>query len=93
MEHLEPTNMCTYWPAYPAFNPESVLLRRLFFMNEDGKNTCVCFRPARGYLSLVEIGVVREAAAPRPSSSATSKSMQWLRPFLCCATPRVAGTL
>jgi len=33
MEQLEPTNICTYWPNNPAFNPKRLLLRRLFFIN------------------------------------------------------------
>jgi len=35
MEQLEPNSICTYWPANPAFDPKRVLLRRLFFINED----------------------------------------------------------
>jgi hypothetical protein len=93
MEDLEPTNMCTYWPAYPAFNPESVLLRRLFFMNEDGKNTCVCFRPARGYLPLVEIGVVRRGGGPKTiilsyeQVDAMAEALPVLRDAMCGGNP------
>ena len=36
MEELEPTsNICTYWPNNPAFDPKRVLLRRRFFISED----------------------------------------------------------
>jgi hypothetical protein len=41
LEELEPTNFCTYWPNNPAFYPKRVLLRRLFFINEAGPNTCL----------------------------------------------------
>ena len=29
------TDDCTYWPPNPAFDPKRVLLRRMFFINED----------------------------------------------------------
>jgi len=38
MEQLEPTDICTYFPANPAFDPKRVLLSLLFFMNEDRTN-------------------------------------------------------
>jgi len=51
MEQLELTNICTYWPTNPAFNPKRVLLRRLFFINEDRtKYVSVGFYPARDSL-------------------------------------------
>ena len=47
MEELEP-NICTYWPNNLAFDPNWVLLRRLFFINEDRtKYVSVGFYPAR----------------------------------------------
>ena len=62
MEHqelFEATNICTYWPNNPAFDQKRVLLRRLFFINEDlTKYVSVGFYPARDYLQLVELGVV-----------------------------------
>jgi len=43
-----------------------VLLRRLFFINEDRtKYVSVGFYPARDYLRLVEFGVVRRGGAPK----------------------------
>jgi hypothetical protein len=66
MEELEPTNFCTYWPNNPAFDPKRVLLRRLFFINEDRtKYVSVGFYPARDYLPLVEFGVVRSGGGPK----------------------------
>ena len=67
MEELEPTpNICTYCPINPAFDPKRVLLRRLFFINEDGtKFVSVGFYPARHYLPLVEFGVLRRAGCPK----------------------------
>ena len=35
MEELEPTIICTYCPINHVFDPKMVLLRRLFFRNED----------------------------------------------------------
>ena len=66
MEELEPTNICTYWPNNSAFDPKGVLLRRLFFMNEDRtKYVSVGFYPARDYLLLVEVGVLRSGGGPK----------------------------
>ena len=66
MEELEPTNICTYWPNNPAFYPKWVLLRRLFFINEDRTEyVSVGFYPARDYLPLVEFGVVRRGGDPK----------------------------
>ena len=66
MEELEP-NICTYWPNNLAFDLKRVLLRRLFFINEDTtKYVSVGFYPARDYLPLVEFGVLRRAGALKP---------------------------
>ena len=63
---LEPTNLCTYWPNNPAFDPKRVLLRRLSFINEDRtKYVSVGFYPACEYLPLVEFGVVRKGGGPK----------------------------
>ena len=66
MEELEPTKFCTYWPNNPSFDPKRVLIRRLFFINEDRtKNVSLVFYPARDYLPLVEFGVVRRDGGPK----------------------------
>jgi len=66
MEQLEPTNICTYWPNNPAFDPKRVLFRRLFFINVDRtKYVSVGFYPARDYLPFVEFGVVRRDGGPK----------------------------
>ena len=58
MKQLE-ASICTYYPAIPAFEPKNVLLRRLFFINEDRtKYVSVGFYPARDFQPLVEFGVV-----------------------------------
>jgi len=31
----QPSDICTYWPLNPSFDPKRVLLRRMFFINED----------------------------------------------------------
>jgi len=66
MEQLEPTNIYTYWPTNPAFDPKIVQLRCLFIINEDRtKYVYVAFYFARDYLSLVEFGVVRTGGGPK----------------------------
>jgi len=53
------SDICTYWPTNPLFDPKSVLLRRLFFINEDRtKYVSVGFHPARDYQPLVEFGAI-----------------------------------
>ena len=49
-EEQLPSDICTYWPVNPAFDPKRVLLRRMFFINEDKtKYVSVGFYPARDY--------------------------------------------
>ena len=46
IEELEPIpNICTFWPNNPAFDPKRVLLRRLFFINEDRTKYVCWFLP------------------------------------------------
>ena len=54
------SDISTYWAAKPAFDPQSVLLRPLFFINGDKtKYVSVGFYPARDYQPLVEFCVIR----------------------------------
>jgi len=54
------SDICTYWAANPAFDPQRMLLRRLLFLNTNKtKYVSVGFYPARDYLPLVEFGVIR----------------------------------
>ena len=63
---MEPTNNCTYWPKYPAFDPMRVLLIRLFFINDfQIEFVSVGFYHARDYLPLVEYGVLRWGGGPK----------------------------
>ena len=63
---MEPTNIGTYWPNNPVFDPKRVLLRRLLFFTEDRtKYVSVGFYSARDYLRLVEFGVVRSGVGPK----------------------------
>ena len=68
MEELEPTpNICKYWPNNPAFDPMRVLLRRLFFINEDRlKYVSVGFYPARDYLPLPSLRFYGGLGALKP---------------------------
>ena len=58
------SDICPYWSASPAFDPQSVLLRRLFFINSDStKYVSVGFYPARDYQPLVEFGAIRSGGS------------------------------
>ena len=49
-EEQLPSDICTYWPVNPGFDPKRVLLRRMFFINEDKtKFVSVGFYPSRDY--------------------------------------------
>jgi len=53
------SDICTYWPTNPFFDPKRILLRRLFFINDDWtKYVSVGFYPARDYQPLVEFGAI-----------------------------------
>jgi len=59
-EQLPSSDIFTYWPANPAFDPKRVLLRRMLFINKDKtKYMSVGFYPARDYQPLVEFGATR----------------------------------
>jgi hypothetical protein len=46
----------------PAFDPKSVLLRRIFFLNEDkSKYVSIGYYPARNYERMVEFGCLRNS--------------------------------
>jgi len=92
MEELEPTTFSTHWQNNPASDPKTVLLRRLFFINEDQtKFASVSFYPARDYLPLVELGLSGEAMNPKTSFSATKKWTQWRRPCPCYGKPSIVA--
>jgi hypothetical protein len=56
----EETLSLNIWPTNPMFDPNRVLLRRIFFIDEDKiKYVSVGFYPARDYQPLVEFGTVR----------------------------------
>jgi hypothetical protein len=96
MEEWEPTlNICTYWPNNPAFDPKRVLLRRLFFINEDRtKYVSVGFYPARDYIPLVEFGVLRRAGGPKTLNlgdeqvDALAETLPTLRGDMCSGGAR-----
>jgi hypothetical protein len=66
MEELQPTNVCTYWTNNPPFDPKMVMLRSLFFINDDRtKYVSVGFYPACDYLPLLEFGVLPRGGGPK----------------------------
>jgi len=63
-EEQLPSDICTYWPANPAFDPKRVLLRRMIFINEEKtKYVSVGYYPARDYQPLVEFGAIRRGGS------------------------------
>jgi len=63
-EEQLPSDICTYWPANPPFEPKRVLLRRMFFINEyNTKYVSVGFYPALDYQPLVEFGAIRRGGS------------------------------
>jgi hypothetical protein len=42
MEQIKPNNICTYWPANPAFDLKGVLFRHLFFYQRGQDQIHVC---------------------------------------------------
>ena len=67
LEQLLPdvsSRICPYWPASPAFDPQTVLLRHLFFINSDRtKYVSVSFYPAHDYQPLEEFGAIRRGGS------------------------------
>ena len=56
-EPPKPVDACTYPEGHILFDPNKVLLRRVFFLDlEKTKYITVEFHPARNYLPLFEIG-------------------------------------
>ena len=53
-----------YWAGNAAFDPQRVLLKRLFFLHaNESKYVSVSFYAAREYLPLVEFGVIRRCGS------------------------------
>jgi len=61
LEQLPTINdVCTYWPPNPAYDPKRVLLRRMFFINEDKtKYVSNSYYTARDYQPLVDFDAIR----------------------------------
>jgi len=56
-EPPKPVDACTYLEGQLLFDPNKVLLRRVFFLDhEKTKYISVEFYPARNYQPLVEVG-------------------------------------
>jgi hypothetical protein len=98
IEELEPTTFCTFWPNNPVFDPNRILLRRLFFINEDRtKYVSVGFYPARDYLPLVEFGVARRDGGPKTlilcdeQVDEMAEALPMLRDAMCSGETSVGG--
>ena len=69
-----PSDICTYWPANPSFDPKRVLLQRMFFINEDKtKYVSVGFYPSRDYQTLVEFSAIQRGVQVPLSHRRTSR--------------------
>ena len=93
MEQLE-NNMCTCWTANPTYDPKCVLLRRLFFINEDStKYVSVGFCPARNYMTPVNFRVVLIGGGPKTIKlsdekvDAMAEGLPKLREAMSCWEP------
>ena len=97
LELLDPTNICTYWPNNPAFDPKRVVHRRLFFINYDrNKYVSVDFYPAHDYLPLLQFGVIRTGGWPKTlivsdeQVNALAEDLRMLREAMCSGETSVA---
>jgi len=94
-EEQLPSDICTYWPVNPAFDPKRVLLRRMFFVNEDKtKYVSVGFYPARDYQLLVEFGAIRRGGSKSliladEQVAALADCLPAIRDSMCVAGDRV----
>jgi len=58
------SDICTYWAPKPAFDTQSVLLRRLFLLNASKtKYVSFGFYPSSVYLPSVEFGFIRSCGS------------------------------
>ena len=86
-----PTDVCIYWPPNPAFDPKRVLLRRMFFVNEDKtKYVSVGYYPA----PLVELGAIRRGGSKSliladEQVAALADCLPSLRDSICVGGDRV----
>ena len=94
-EEQLPSDMCTYWPANPTFDPKRVLLRRMFFINEDKtKYVSVGYYPARDYKPLVEFGAIRRGGSKSlilsdKQDTALADGLPAIRDFMCVSEDHV----
>jgi len=81
------SDICTYWVANPAFDPQEVLLRRLFFLNANKTiYVSVGFYPARDSLPPVEFGVIRSCRSK--AIILTDEQVYPRSPMLCARRGR-----
>jgi hypothetical protein len=77
-------------PISPIFDPERVLLRRVFFVNADkSKYVSVGFYPARNYKPMVEFG----SGEVTRLFSVTLKCATYQKPYPACANLCVTTNL
>ena len=85
----------TYWPANPAFEHKGVLLRRMFFINEEKtKYVSIGIYPTRDYQHLVEFGAIRSGGSKflilaDEQVAALAHCMHAIRDSMCVGGERV----
>jgi len=81
-------------PPNPAFAHKRILLRRMFFFNEDRPTTCLSVSTLHAIFNTWWISEPLEGAGPSPSFSPTNKWPRWRIVCLLYAIPCVtAGTV
>jgi len=75
------SDICTYWAANPAFEPQRVLLRRLYYINKfKTKYVSVGLYPARDYQPWWN-SVPYRRVGKSPSFSQKRRSTRWRRVY------------
>jgi len=72
----QPSEICTYWPANPAFVPKRVPLKRMFFINEDRRSTCLSVSILHVIINLCWNSEPFGGEDPSPSFLPTEKSQR-----------------
>jgi len=90
-EEQLPSDMCTYWPANPTFDPKRVLLRRMFFINEEKKSTCLSASILHAIINPWWNSAPFGGEGPSPSFSPTKKSLRWWTVCPLYVTPCVSA--
>jgi len=87
----QPSDICTYWPPKPAFDPKRVLLRRMFIINEDKTKYMSVVSTRHAIINPWWNSAPFEEAGPIPSFSPTNKTLRWRMVCLLYGTSCVSA--